>query len=212
MPSEIHAKKIRIMLVDDHLLIRIGLTFALSKQPDMEVVAEAEDGGDAIELYRKHRPDVVVLDLRMPKCNGLETIGTLRGAFGKVAVLVLSNYSSGEEIAAALQAGAFGFVSKDTPLPGLLEAIRQVSEGLIFIPPEIARRLVGRTSSHLSSRELEVLGQIGRGLSNKEIGQALNVAEATVKVHVTNILFKLGASDRTQAILFAVKHGIVQLE
>lgn len=200
------------MLVDDHMLMRMGLSFALSNQPDILVVAEAEDGIEAVEMYRKHQPDVVVLDLRMPKRNGIETLIQLRREFRTVHVLVLSNYSTGDEVAAALQAGASGFVSKDTPLPGLLAAVRQVAAGEQFLPLEVSRRLAGRISSQLSARELEVLGLIGKGMSNKEIGSELHVAEATVKVHVTNILSKLGVADRTQAILAGIKRGIIHLE
>jgi DNA-binding NarL/FixJ family response regulator len=212
MSSDKANPKIRIMLVDDHMLMRMGLSFALNNQPDMQVVAEAEDGTEAVDTYRQHRPDVVVLDLRMPKRNGIETIGFLRREFGPVKVLVLSNYSTGDEIAAALEAGASGFVVKDTPLAGLVEAIRRVSCGEQFLPSEIARRLAGRISSQLSPRELDVLRLIGKGLSNKEIGSSLDVAEATVKVHVTAILSKLGVADRTQAILAAIKRGIIHVE
>ena len=200
------------MLVDDHVLMRMGLSFALNNQPDMQVVAEAEDGTEAMEVYRHHKPDVVVLDLRMPRLNGVETIGTLRREFGGIRILILSNYSTGDEIAAALEAGAAGFVVKDTPLLGLVEAIRRVHGGEQYLAPEIARRLAGRISSQLSPRELAVLQLIGRGLSNKEIGAALNVAEATVKVHVTGILSKLGVADRTQAILAGIKRGIIHVE
>lgn len=200
------------MLVDDHIIVRMGLAFALNNQPDMLVIAQAEDGNEAIGLYREHRPDVVLLDLRMPKRNGIETIGVLRREFGVVRILVLSNYGSGDEVAAALQAGAAGFIGKDTALAALLEAIRKVFAGEQVIPAEVARKLASRISSQLSARELEVLTLLGRGLSNKEIGSALNVVESTVKVHVTNILAKLGVADRTQAVLAGVKRGIIQLE
>jgi DNA-binding NarL/FixJ family response regulator len=205
-------EKIRVMLVDDHVLMRMGLSFALNNHPDIQVVAEAEDGIEAIETYRRHRPDVVVLDLRMPRRNGIETIAILRREFGTVHVLILSNYSSGHEIGAALQAGAGGFVVKDTPLAGLVEAIRHVAAGEQFISPTIAHHLAGRIASHLSPREMQVLALIAKGKSNKEIGTALNVAEVTVKVHVTGILSKLNAADRTQAIVTAIKRGIIQLD
>lgn len=204
--------KVRIMLVDDHVIVRMGLSFALNNQPDMEVVAQAEDGMEALELYRKFRPEVVILDLRMPKRNGLETITVLRREFGTVRILILSNYSSGDEIAAAFQAGAAGFVAKDTPLAGLVQAVRQLHAGQQVVPVEIARRLAACITSQLSQRELEVLALLGKGLSNKEIGATLNVVESTVKLHVTNILSKLGVADRTQAVLAGVKRGIIQLE
>lgn len=206
------AQKIRVLVVDDHVLMRMGLSFALNNQPDMQVVAEAEDGIDAVDLYRTHQPDVVVLDLRMPKRNGIETIHVIRKEFGGAHILVLSNYGTGDEITAALQAGALGFVVKDTPLAGLVAAIRQVNAGEQFLPQEIARRLAGRISSQLSTRELDVLTLVGKGRSNKEIGTDLNLAEATVKVHVTNILSKLGVADRTQAILAGIRRGIIHIE
>lgn len=212
MPSDTPKPKIRVMLVDDHIIVRMGLSFAINNQTDMQVIAQAEDGNEAIELYRQHRADVVILDLRMPKRNGIETIGLLRREFGTVRVLVLSNYGSGDEISAALQAGACGFVGKDTALAELITAVRQIHGGDQVIPPEVARRLASRIASQLSPRELEVLTLLGRGLSNKEVGTALNVVESTVKVHVTNILAKLGVADRTQAVLAGVKRGIIQLE
>jgi DNA-binding NarL/FixJ family response regulator len=204
--------KIRVMLVDDHIIVRMGLSFAINNQPDMHVVAQAQDGAEAIEVYRKHRPDIVILDLRMPKKNGIETLGLLRHEFGAVRVLVLSNYGTGDEVSAALQAGASGFLGKDTALAGLIEAIRSVHAGDQVVPADVARRLASRISSQLSPRELEVLMQVGRGMSNKEIATSLNVVESTVKVHVTNILAKLGVADRTQAVLAGVKRGIIHLE
>ncbi len=200
------------MLVDDHILMRMGLASATNNEPDMCVVAEAEDGVEAIEAYRQHQPDVVILDLRMPRRNGIETIGVLRREFSAARILVLSNYSSGDEVASAIQAGARGYAVKDMPLDALLDAIRRVHAGEQFVPTEIARRLAGRMLSQLSNRELEVLALIGKGKSNKEVAAALHLVEGTVKVHVTNILSKLGVADRTQAILAAVKRGILQLD
>lgn len=203
---------IRVMLVDDHVLMRMGLSFALNTQADMQVIAEAEDGIEAIELCRQHHPDVVVLDLRMPKRNGIETLVQLRREFQKVRVLVLSNYSTGDEVAGALQAGASGFLSKDTPQPILLDAVRQVAAGRQFLSPEVSRHLASRIASQLSPRESEVLAAIAKGMSNKEVGSALQLAEATVKAHVTNILAKLGVADRTQAVLCGIKRGIIHVE
>jgi DNA-binding NarL/FixJ family response regulator len=205
-------QKLRILLVDDHIVVRMGLSYAIANQPDMEVVAQAEDGEEGIALYRQHRPDVVVLDLRMPKCGGLDVIGALKREFGLVRILVLSNYASGDEIAAALHAGATGFVGKEASLPVLLDAIRKASVGEQVMPAEAARCLANRFASQLSPRELEVLALLGRGMSNKEIGAALNVVESTVKVHVTAILSKLGVADRTQAVLAGVRRGIIHLE
>jgi len=204
--------KIKILLVDDHIVMRMGLVTATSGEPDMEVVAEANNGLEAVVAYRAHRPDVVVLDLRMPKQNGLETIRILRREFNDARVLVFSNYASGDEVFAAFTAGASGFVVKEMALERLLEAIRGVHRGEQYIPPEISMRMNGRVLSHLSPRELEVLRLVAKGLSNKEVGAALQIAEGTIKIHVKSILSKLGVSDRTQAILAAVKRGIIQLE
>ena len=204
--------KIRILLVDDHIVMRMGLATATGGEPDMEVVAEADNGFDAVAAYRTHRPDVVVLDLRMPGKNGVETMRTLREEFGDVRVLVFSNYASGEEVLQAFKAGASGFVVKEMALERLLEAIRKVHQGEQYIPGEISTRMNCRGLSQLFARLGEVLTLSARGLSNKEIAGQLNLVEGTVKVHVTNILGKLRVSDRTQAILAGVKQGIILLE
>ena len=210
--TAVKASRIRILLVDDHIVLRMGLVSAANGEPDMEVVGEADNGNEALKAYRSLQPDVVVMDLRMPEKGGLETIRQLREAHGDVRVLVFSNYASGEEIYQAFKAGASGFVVKEMPLERLLEAIRRVHQGEQYIPAEISTRMNGRVISQLSSREIEVLALIARGLSNKEIAAELKLVEGTVKVHVTNILGKLRVSDRTQAILAGVKQGIIQLE
>lgn len=213
MPNTISSpKKIRVMLVDDHVIVRMGMSFAVNNQPDMQVVAQAQDGVEALELYRLHQPDVVILDLRMPKQNGIETIILMRRAYTGARILVVSNYDAGDEITAAIQAGARGFLPKDTSLDTLMAAIRRVNEGEEFLPPEVGKRLSGRLSSQLSTREIEVLTFLGKGLSNKEIGSALNVAESTVKIHLTHIFSKLYVTDRTQAVLKAIKRGIIHME
>lgn len=212
MPTLVPTNKIRILLVDDHIVMRMGLVTATSGEPDMEVVAEADNGVEAVTAYRSLRPDVVVLDLRMPKQNGIETIRILRGEFNDARVLVFSNYASGDEVFEAFKAGAAGFVVKEMALERLLEAIRKVHQGEQYIPAEISTRMNGRVLSQLSPRELDVLRLLAKGLSNKEIGATLDVVEGTIKIHVKNILSKLGVSDRTQAILTAVKRGIIQLE
>lgn len=204
--------KIRILLVDDHILMRMGLASAANNEPDMLVVAEAEDGEEAIEAYRRERPDLVILDLRMPKKNGLQTIVALRGEFPAVRILVLSNYGGGDDVSRALKAGASGFLVKDMPLENLLEAVRCIHAGGQYVPPEVARKLAGLLVSQLTNREMEVLSLIGKGQSNKEIASSLNLVEGTVKLHVTSILSKLGVADRTQAVLVAMKRGILQLE
>jgi DNA-binding NarL/FixJ family response regulator len=201
-----------VLIVDDHIVMRMGLVTAMTGEPDMEVVAEAENGVEAVEAYRLHQPDVVVLDLRMSGQNGIETITRLRIEFGAVRVLVFSNYASGDEVFQAFRAGADGFVVKDMPLERLLDAIRRVFAGEQYLPPEISTRMSLRVVSRLSSRELEVLSLVAKGMSNKEIAAALNLVEGTVKVHLTNIFAKLEVSDRTQAILVAVKRGIIEIE
>ncbi|HVT72925.1 MAG TPA: response regulator transcription factor [Lacunisphaera sp.] len=209
---QIRTPKIRILLVDDHIVLRMGLVTATNGEPDMEVVAEADNGAEAVRAYRQHRPDVVVLDLRMPGQNGIETIRQLREEFGDVRILVFSNYASGEDVFQALKAGAGGFVVKEMSLERLLEAIRKVHEGGQYVPAEIATRMQGRVLSQLSPREMQVLSLVARGLSNKEIAAELGLVEGTVKIHVTNILSKLRVSDRTQAILAGVKQGLIELE
>jgi DNA-binding NarL/FixJ family response regulator len=204
--------RIRILLVDDHMVIRMGLMTAASDAADMEVVAEVEGGHEAMEAYRRHRPDVVVLDLRMHGMSGLDTLRAMREEFKGARVLIFSNYAKGEEIYLAMKAGAAGFVLKEMPLDRLLEAIRLVHLGQQYMPAEVAVRVGERMLAQLSPRELEVLQLLGRGLSNKEIGAQLGVVEGTVKIHVANIFGKLGVSDRTQALIEAIKRGIVQIE
>lgn len=212
MQAQPRPEKIRILLVDDHIVLRMGLITATSGEPDMEVVADVENGMEAVAAYRTHQPDVVVLDLRMQGLSGIDTIRLLREEFGNVRVLIFSNYANGEEVYQAMKAGASGFVVKEMALDRLLDAIRRVHQGEQYIPPEIAVRMSGRMLSQLSARELEVLQLVAKGLSNKEVGAQLHVVEGTIKIHVTNILAKLGVADRTQAIVTAVKRGIISLE
>lgn len=207
-----HPSKIRVMLVDDHMVVRAGLSFAIANEPDLEVVAQAEDGAKAVELYRAHHPDVILMDLRMPKCNGIETIQELRRESRSVRILVLSSFASGNEVAAALTAGACGFLGKEAPFDVLMDAIRRVAAGEQVVNHEEARRLASRLTSQLSPREIEVLKLVGSGLKNKEIGDALHLVESTVKVHLASIFSKLGVNDRTQAVLAGIKRGIIELE
>lgn len=212
MTSAPPVKKIRVMVVDDHVLMRIGLSSALNSQEGLEVVGEAEDGVEASGMFRTCNPDVVIVDLRMPKRNGIETIQQLNREFRDVKVLVLSNYGSADEIESALQAGALGFVPKNTPLLDLVTAIRHVSEGLLFLPASTSSRLASKITSQISQREVDVLRLIGKGLSNKEIADKLGVTESTIKGHVTHLLMKLGVADRTQAVLSGYKRGLINLE
>lgn len=204
--------KIRILLVDDHMVIRMGLMTAASDTPDMEIVADVESGEEAIEAYRNFRPDVVVLDLRMQGMGGIETIEALREEFGHPRILVFSNYARGEEVYQAVKAGATGFVVKEMSLDTFLDAVRAVHRGERYLPPQVAARIGEQMLARLSPRELDVLEHLAKGLSNKEIAAQLGVVEGTVKIHVAKILFKLGAADRTQALVVALKRGIIKID
>jgi DNA-binding NarL/FixJ family response regulator len=204
--------KIHLMLVEDHILMRMGLVSATRNEPDLVVVAEAEDGQKALEMFRKHRPDVILVDLRLPGMDGIELIKALCRESADVRIVVLSSYGGGDDVSRAIQSGASGYVMKSMPLERVLEAVRTVYAGGQYIPREIASCMSERIHSDLSTRELEVLRLISKGRSNKEIASALGIVEGTVKAHVTNILGKLDAADRTQAITIAVKRQILQLE
>ncbi|ACB76511.1 response regulator [Opitutus terrae] len=205
-------RKTRVLLVDDHMAIRMGLMTAINDALDMEVVADVEDGQEAIAAYRKYQPDVVVLDLRMQGMSGVQTLHALRAEFGAVRVLVYSNYARGEEVYQAIKAGAAGFVVKEMALDRLLEAIRVVNSGGQYIPEQVAARIAERLLAGLSPREMEVLKLLAKGLSNKEIATQLGLVVGTIKIYVANIFNKLGVSDRTQALVTAVKRGIIDIE
>jgi DNA-binding NarL/FixJ family response regulator len=204
--------KIRILLVDDHMAIRVGLMTAIGDAPDMEVVADVGDGSEAIDAYRRHQPDVVVLDQRMQGLSGIDTIRALRREFGAVRILIFSNYAKCEEIYQAMKAGASGFAVKEMALDRLLDAIRVVFAGERYIPPQIAMRIGERLLDQLSPREVEVLQLVAKGLSNKEIAAQLGLVVGTVKIHVANIFTKLCVSDRTQAVVLAIEKGIIELD
>lgn len=204
-------RKIRLLVADDHMVMRMGLVFAASAQPDMEVIAEVESGEEAIEQYRKHLPDVMILDLRMPGIGGLKTIRLLRSEFRDARIVVFSNYARGEEVYQTLKAGAAGFVVKNMDLAQLLHAIRKVYSGEKYIPPELAVRMTERSFSPLSDRETQVLGLVAKGQSNKDIAAAIGVTEGTVKLHLSNIFSKLGVNARTEALVMAVQRGIIDI-
>jgi len=212
MQKSTDSKKIRILLADDHMAIRMGLMTAIGDAPDMEVVADVEDGAEAVEVYRKQRPDVTVLDLRMHGMGGVDTIRALRNECGTVKILVYSNYAKGEEVYQAIKAGASGFVVKEMALEKLLDAIRAVHAGEQYIPQQIATRIGERLLAQLSPREMEVLKLVAKGLSNKEIAAQLGLVVGTVKIHIANIFSKLGVSDRTQALVVSVKRGIIEID
>lgn len=206
------ATKIRLMLVEDHMLMRMGLVAAVQAESDMVVVAEAEDGQQAMEMFRANRPDVTVVDLRLAGEDGVEVIKLIRAVSPEARVLVLSSYGGGADVSRAIQAGAAGYVLKNMPVAQVLEGVRVVHAGGRFFPREIAFRLSERVHSQLSERELEVLRGVSEGKSNKEIASALGIAEGTVKIHIKHILSKLGALDRAQAITIAIKRQILQVE
>ncbi len=204
---------IRILIADDHAVVREGLAAMIARRADMQVAAEAEDGRRAVELARQLKPDVILMDLRMPEMGGVEAITHIRAARPAARIIVLTTYDGDEDIYRALQAGAEAYLLKDTPRDELLEAIRAVHAGQKRIPAEVAAKLAVRlTAEALTPRELEVLKLIVAGRSNKEIGAALGIAEGTVKIHVNNLLGKLGVTDRTQAVTEALKRGIVHLD
>ena len=205
-------EKIRILLVDDHVLTRMGLLSATQAESDMEVVAEADELEEAVVAYEKHKPDLVVLDFRLPNCDGTQVIKRLREKFGVIRCLFLSNSSAGDDVTRAIQAGAAGYVVKGMSLDILLEAIRTVHSGRQYIPPEIAARFMGRAQSQLTEREMEVLRLIANGRSNKEIASTLDIVEGTVKLHVTSILLKLNVADRTQAVVLALRRKILHID
>jgi DNA-binding NarL/FixJ family response regulator len=205
-------EKIRIVVVDDQAVVRQGFVALINTVADMEVIAEGTDGRQAVELYRKLRPDVLLTDLRMPVMTGVEAIAAIRREFPTARVIVLTTFDGDEDIYRSLQAGAQGYLLKDMFFEELEDAIRTVHAGGRRIPGIVAERLAGRVGgSDLTGRELEVLEQIVIGHSNKEIAAALDISEATVKSHVNNILSKLGVADRTQAATTAIRRGLVRL-
>jgi len=204
---------IRILVVDDHPVVRDGLTATINYQPDMKVVGTASSGRDAIELFRQHRPDVTLMDLSMPEMDGVTAITSIRQEFPAARIVVLTTYDGDEDIYKGLRAGAAGYLLKDTPTAEVLDAIRTISQGRKFVPPEVAIKLAERVhSTQLTERELEVLTLIAQGNSNQGIANALFIVEGTVKAHVTNILNKLNAVDRTQAVTEALRRGILHLD
>jgi two-component system NarL family response regulator len=204
--------KIRIIVVDDQSVVRQGFVALINTVSDMEVVAEGINGEQAIDLYRQHKPDVMLIDLRMPVIGGVEAITKIREEFPEARLIVVTTYDGDEDIYRSLQAGAKGYLLKDMFFEELEAAIRSVHAGSRRIPAVIAERLAERMSgSALTDRELEVLELIVKGQSNKEIGKSLKISEATVKSHINSLLSKLGVTDRTQAATTALQRGLVHL-
>ncbi|MBI5768407.1 MAG: response regulator transcription factor [Verrucomicrobia bacterium] len=204
--------KIEVLVADDHFIVRSGLVAVIQAEPDLRVVAQAADGAQAVECYARHRPDVALLDLRMPVKNGNEAIELIRAEFPAARILVLTAYSGDEDIHRALQAGACGYVLKSSSGEGLITAIRAVAAGERWVPRDVATRLAVRsTYEALTQREIDVLKEIAKGRANKEIAQALAISEHTVKDHLKNILAKLHVAARTEAVTAAVQRGIIEL-
>jgi DNA-binding NarL/FixJ family response regulator len=207
------SEPIRLMVVDDHKLVRQGLVALLNTVPDMKVIAEAADGEEAISAYRAHRPDITLMDLRLPKLGGADAIAKIRQDTPTARFIVLTTFDGDEDIFRAIQAGAKGYLLKGMDLDELTETIRAVHGGKAKIPAFVAEKLAERMGGPaLTTREIEVLKRIVAGRSNKEIGSDLFISEATVKTHVNSILGKLGVTDRTQAATSALQRGIVYLE
>lgn len=203
----------RILVVDDHHVVRSGLVASLGMEDDLTVVGEAENGAQALEMYAKCTPDVVLMDLRMRGGNGIETTAALRAKAPDARVLMYTTFDGEEDVYRAVQAGARGYLLKSAPRDELLSALRAVAAGERYLPPELARRLAERVAGpEISEREIEVLRLISDGKSNKEIGATLHIAEDTVKRHVSNILTKLGVSDRAQAATEAFRRGLLHLD
>jgi DNA-binding NarL/FixJ family response regulator len=204
--------KIRILIADDHFLVRIGLIALVNMEPDMEVVGEAGDGAQALEIFEKLRPDLTLMDLRMPGKDGIQATLEIRNKFPTARILMLTTYDGDDDIHRALQAGAQGYVLKNSTRETLVPALRSVAAGERWIPKDIASRLASRkTFEELTPREIEVLHELARGLANKEIGDALGISEHTVKGHLKNILAKLRVADRTEAVTTAILRGIIHL-
>jgi len=203
---------IQILIADDHPPMREGLTALLDKQADFQVIGMAGNGKDAIAQFRQHQPDVLLLDLRMPEMEGVEVVSTLCAEFANVRILILTTYDGDEDIYRALRAGAAGYVLKDVPCEELFEAIRRVSVGQKYLASQVMLKLTERmVGSELTEREQDVLQLMVQGKGNREIADTLHVVEGTVKFHVRNILEKLGASDRTQAVTAALRRGLARL-
>lgn len=203
---------IRVLLVDDHAIVQQGLAAIINEEADMTVVGQAKDGIEAVDLFRQIQPDITLMDLRMPQMAGVEAITAICAEFNTARIIVLTTYDGDEDIYRGLRAGAKGYLLKDCKPNELRTAIRTVYEGQQYIPPNVGAKLAQRMSSpELTDRELEILQLVAQGMSNLEIGTALHITENTVKSNVNRILSKLGAKDRTQATIIALKRGIASL-
>jgi DNA-binding NarL/FixJ family response regulator len=203
---------IRVFSVDDHPLLHEGIATIIKNQHDMQLVAEAADGKQAIQTFRQHKPDVTLMDLRLPDMSGIEAMIAIRSEFPEARIIMLTTFAGDVEIQRALEAGARAYVLKSMPPKDIVDAIRQVHAGKKRIPAEIAAHLAEHYSDEtLTDREVEVLKQVATGNRNRDVAEKLFIAEETVKVHIKHIMEKLGATDRTQAVAIGVRRGIIQL-
>jgi DNA-binding NarL/FixJ family response regulator len=203
---------IRVFSVDDHPLLREGIAAIINNQPDMLMIAQAATGCEAIQMFRQHRPDITLMDLRLPDMSGIDALISIRSEFSEARIIMLTTFEGDVEIQRALKAGARGYMLKTNPPKELVETIRQVHAGKKSIPQQIAANLAEHLSDEaLTAREIEVLRHISGGNRNRDIAERLFISEETVKVHIKHIMEKLGASDRTQAVAIALRRGIIQL-
>jgi len=208
-------EKIKILMADDHPVVRAGIRGMLETQPDLQVVAEAENGREAFEQVSKLKPDVVLMDLRMPEMDGVEAIGKIKEKYPNINILVLTTYDTDADIVRAVEAGATGYLLKDAPREELFRAVRGTAKGETVLAPIVAARLMGKVRDHgeqaLSAREIDVLMLVARGASNQDVAEKLHISTATVKSHLIQIYQKLGVSDRTAAVTTAIELGIIRL-
>jgi two-component system NarL family response regulator len=211
-PSSAKKKRIRILIADDHTVVREGLVSLVKRKSDMVIVAEARNGREAVDLWKEHRPDVALLDLRMPEMDGVSAIKEIRELDPNAHIVVLTTYDGDEDIYRAIKAGAKAYLLKDTARDALVDCVRKVHAGETYLPAPLAAKLAERVSgAALSAREVEVLQRMAAGKSNKEIGAELFISEGTVKTHVKSIFTKLDVVSRTEALATATRRGLIQL-
>jgi DNA-binding NarL/FixJ family response regulator len=203
---------IKVMVVDDHPLVRVGIATVVNQQPDMTVAAEADGGPRVLELYRQHRPDVVLMDMRLHGDSGARLTAAIRAEFPSARVLVISNYEGDEDIHQALAAGAMGYLFKSVVEDELVDAIREVNAGRTYLPKGVTARLKEESGLPLTRREHDLIELLGKGLRNRELGQVLGVSEDTVKTHLKNLFRKLGVSDRAEAVREGLRRGFIHSE